>query len=263
MNIDDYYSAWDKPKFNKVTDKPILDVDGNVKTRRITSTKKELKIIQKRIYKFILSKVKLPSYFFGGIAKKDNILNAKLHQGNKYIFTTDLRSFFPSISHNRVFEIFIERGFHPTIARKLTQLITYQYQVPQGVSTSTLIANLVFEKTGNKIQSFAEENQLTFSIFVDDITISSKFDFKDKVPIILDLIIRDGYKISHRKTFYKTKNPIITGIVCQNNRIKVPQTYNKQIKRVCDIVDDDSSSKLFNKLKGMSLYRERVNSTNK
>ncbi len=260
QNIDAYYYSFKKEKINKDTGEPLFDKDGSIKTREVNATKKELKQIQKRIYKLLASLVKLPDYVFGGVPKHDNILNAKYHQGNKYVFTTDLKSFFPSISHTQVFNVFIEYGFSPTVSRILTQLITYKYQVPQGVPTSTFIANLVFKKTGDKISEFAQINNIKFSIFVDDITLSSKVDFKDKIPYILDILKNDGYKISYQKTFYKTKNPIITGVICQNNLIKLPNNTYKRLKKYHLKQQDDKN--FVDKFNGLKLYKERVKSTN-
>ena len=260
LNIDTYYYSFQKEKINKDTGEPLLDKEGKVKTREVNATKKELKQIQKRIYKLLIASIKLPDYAFGGIPKRDNISNAKYHQGNKYIFTTDLKSFFPSISHRQVFNVLIEHGFSPSVSRILTQLITYKYQVPQGVPTSTFIANLVFKKTGDKILDFARQNNIKFSIFVDDITLSSKVDFKDKIPHILDILKKDGYKISYQKTFYKTKNPIITGVVCQNNLIKLPNNTYKRLKRYQ--LKQQIDSTFFDKYNGLKLYKDRVKERN-
>lgn len=260
LNIDTYYYSFQKEKINKDTGEPLLDKEGKVKTREVNATKKELKQIQKRIYKLLIASIKLPDYAFGGIPKRDNISNAKYHQGNKYVFTTDLKSFFPSISHRQVFNVLIEHGFSPSVSRILTQLITYKYQVPQGVPTSTFIANLVFKKTGDKILDFARQNNIKFSIFVDDITLSSKVDFKDKIPHILDILKKDGYKISYQKTFYKTKNPIITGVVCQNNLIKLPNNTYKRLKRYQ--LKQQIDSTFFDKYNGLKLYKDRVKERN-
>lgn len=250
-NIDSYYISWSKVKTDKDTGLPLTDADGNQRTRQLNSTKIELKRIQKRILALLMSHVEIPTYAFGGVPKKDNIKNAKYHQGNKYIFTTDLRSFFPSISHNRVFEVYCDNGYSPTVARILTKLTTYKYQLPQGVPTSTLLALLAFKPTGDKLYDYALQHNLKFSIFVDDITISSKVDFKHLVPEILDIIVSAGYKISHNKTHYSTKNPIITGIKCQNNRIKLPQSTYKRISKL----PKDSNS-----YKGLIMYRKRIDS---
>ena len=250
-NIDSYYISWSKVKTDKDTGLPLTDADGNQRTRQLNSTKIELKRIQKRILTLLMSHVEIPTYAFGGVPKKDNIKNAKYHQGNKYIFTTDLRSFFPSISHNRVYEVYCNNGYSPTVARILTKLTTYKYQLPQGVPTSTLLALLAFKPTGDKLYDYALQHNLKFSIFVDDITISSKVDFKHLVPDILDIIVSAGYKISHNKTHYSTKNPIITGIKCQNNRIKLPQSTYKRLSKL----PKDSNS-----YKGLIMYRKRIDS---
>lgn len=250
-DVDSYYISWSKVKTDKDTGLPLTDADGNQRTRQLNSTKIELKRIQKRILVLLMSHVEIPTYAFGGVPKKDNIKNAKYHQGNKYIFTTDLRSFFPSISHNSVFEVYCNNGYSPTVARILTKLTTYKYQLPQGVPTSTLLALLAFKPTGDKLYDYALQHNLKFSIFVDDITISSKVDFKHLVPEILDIIVSAGYKISHNKTHYSTKNPIITGIKCQNNRIKLPQSTYKRISKL----PKDSNS-----YKGLIMYRKRIDS---
>lgn len=260
LNIDTYYYSFQKEKINKDTGEPLLDKEGKIKTREVNATKKELKQIQKRIYKLLIASIKLPDYAFGGIPKRDNISNAKYHQGNKYVFTTDLKSFFPSISHTQVFNVLIEHGFSPSVSRILTQLITYKYQVPQGVPTSTFIANLVFKKTGDKILDFARQNNIKFSIFVDDITLSSKIDFKDKIPHILDILKKDGYKISYQKTFYKTKNPIITGVICQNNLIKLPNNTYKRLKRYQ--LKQQIDSTFSDKYNGLKRYKDRVKEKN-
>ena len=253
-NIDDYYISWEKLK---------LLPNGKYKTRQLNTTKPEFKKIQKRIYNFLLEKVNISDYSYGGIRKKDNVINAKQHQGNKYIFTTDLKKFFPSISHNQVFQLFLELGVTPKISRILTQLTTYKSELPQGVPTSTLLANLVFKKTGDKIFDFAKCNNMKFTTFVDDLTISSKIDFKDKIPAIIKIITNDGYKISRKKTNYKTKNPTITGVVCQNNKLKLENSVYKRIAKLKKQKDKNSNdTTVTNKYNGLLLYRKKIENAN-
>lgn len=255
-NIEEYYITWEKDKIDKITNKPIV-IDNIKQTRPINSTKKELKLIQKRIFKFLSINTTVPAYAYGGVSKKDNVINAKTHQGNKFIFTTDLKSFFPSISHTKVFNLYLELGCTPTISKILTQLTTYKYQLPQGVPSSTILANLIFKSTGDKIQNYCLDSNIKFTTFVDDITLSSKIDFKDKLPEIIRIIIEDGYKISNRKTFYKTKNPVITGVICQNNRLKLDNSFHKRLSKIKNqnILDPILKE---NKIKGMTHYAKRV-----
>ncbi len=222
-NIDTFYYQKETIKKNG-NNEPKLK-NGIVQKRVLNPSIKRLKVIQKRLQKNIFQKLTIPIYAFGAIKGKDNISNAKRHQGKKFIFTTDLTNFFPSVNHKQVFEMFISFDFSPSVARYLTQLTTYKGKLPQGAPTSPIVANLVFVKTGKKLQKFANKNNLTFTSFVDDLTFSSPTDFKERAGEILEIIKADGFKISHKKTNYKTKFPVVTGIIVKNNRLDLPKNF--------------------------------------
>lgn len=196
----------------------------------------------------------MPDYAFGGIRNRDNILNAQRHKGKKYNFTTDLKNFYPSIRHAMVFEMFRSFSFSPTVARYLTQLTTFKGRLPQGTPTSPMIANLVFVKTGKKLALFARENQIVFTSFVDDLTFSAPADFKEKIPFIIDSLVADGFKISHNKTFYKTKNPIVTGLVVKNNKVTLPESFKIRLQ----ITEGKTQAQV----EGLKLYADRVAGSN-
>lgn len=258
-HLEDYYYSFEKPKINKITGKPQKNADGKIATRQINSSKGKLKEVQTRLYNFMLKQVEIPQYAYGGVKGKNNVRNARFHQGNKYIFTTDLMSFFPSISHKQVFQMFLREGCTPAVARILTKLTTRQYQVPQGIPTSTLIANLVFKPIGAEIEQLSKTHHIKFSMFVDDITLSSKSDFKDLIPEFLSILKKAGFKISHKKTHYQTKNPVITGVICQNNRLLAPLSYKKQIAALSKSPMNTSTK---NRLQGIKAYLSIIEQSN-
>jgi len=233
----------------------LKDKFGKLRTRDLYPSLHLLKTVQRGIHKNILKRIKLPEYAFGGIEKRDNILNAKMHQGNKYFFNTDLRNFYPSINHRQVYEMFASRGFAPTTANILTKLTTYKGQLPQGTPTSPYLANLIFVKAGQEIQDYANLNNLTFTTFVDDITLSGKVDFQDHVNIILKIITSKGFKISHNKTFYQTKSPKVTNVIVKNNGLCLAEEYKTRI----DAFEDKESSQA----RGTINYFNRVEKISK
>ncbi len=258
-HIEDYYYSFERVKLNKFTGKPKKNSNGEIATRQINSSKGKLKDVQSRLYSFMSEQIKMPQFVYGGVHGKNNVRNARFHQGNKYIFTTDLKSFFPSISHKQVFQMFLREGCTPAIARILTKLTTHKYQVPQGIPTSTIIANLVFKPIGLEIDQLAKEHHIKFSMFVDDITLSSKSDFKKLIPDFIYIIKKGGFKICHKKTHYQTKNPIITGIICQNNRLLAPLGYKKKIAILSKEPILESKK---NKLQGIKSYLSTITSIN-
>lgn len=229
---------------------PKLDKNGIQSKRILHPSINHLRTVQNRILRSILSSLPIPEYAYGAIKKKDNIKNAKRHQGKKYIFTTDLKDFFPSITRHHVFEMFRSFNFSPTVSRILTQLTTYKGRLPQGTPTSPLIANLVFIKTGRKLQQFAVQFNLVFTTFIDDLTFSSSVDFKDKVPEIIKIIQSDGFKISHNKTNYKTMNPVVTGIIVKNNNLALTASLKTKMTETAD--------KSAEQIHGLNSYAERV-----
>ena len=129
-HIEDYYYSFERVKFNKFTDKPKKNSNGEIATRKINSSKGKLKEVQTRLYDFMSKHVEILNMFMVVFRGKIIVRNARSsHQGNKYIFTTDLKSFFPSISHKQVFQMFLREGCTPAIERILTKLTTHKYQV--------------------------------------------------------------------------------------------------------------------------------------
>lgn len=230
-DISIYYQEYEILKFYS-NGQPKMDRNGIQKRRIINPSTLRLKNIQKQINRYILSKILMPDYIFGGTKGKDNVLNAKQHQGKKFKFITDLTNFFPSITNKMVYEMFIRYNFSPDVASILTKLTTYKGHVPQGAPTSTYIANLVFTKTGNELEKLAKEHNLTFTSFVDDLTFSSCQDFHSLVPTIIDIITKNGFIISHQKTHYQSYCPSITGVICYNNKLSVPIQFIKELEEI-------------------------------
>jgi RNA-directed DNA polymerase len=250
-NIDSHYREKIIIKLDKFG-KPKLDKNGNPKQRIINPSINRLKVIQKRIQKNILLKIELPSYAFGAVKGKDNVDNAKQHQGKKYKFTTDLKDFFPSITNKTVNEMFVKQGFSHQVSGILTKLSTYKGKIPQGAPTSSTLANLVFMKTGDVLFEYAQRNNLKFTSFVDDLTFSSANDFKVKVPEILNIIIKD-YNISHKKTNY-SRNPNITGLHPMNNHLKLPKSFMEKLESNEERTPEQKA--------GLLMYKEKVDNAN-
>lgn len=253
-NIGSYYKKWVEEKKDKITGNTKTFTDGTPKVRIIRPSIGRLKQIQKSIKINILSKIILPENIQGGIKKKSNITNAKKHQGKKYQFVTDLQNFFPSITHKQIFKIFLGLGYSNHIAHWLTKLTSIEFELPQGTPTSTAIANLVFLETDNKIITFCEANQITYTRFVDDLTFSSEKDFRLFTRCMLEIVRDSGFKISYRKTNYEGSQ-FLTGIQVFNNYIDAPNKIKQKSKEESDTLNSVS--------KPYTAYLNNIRKTNK
>jgi RNA-directed DNA polymerase len=149
--------------------------------------------------------------------------------------------------------MFRSYGFSPEVSRLLTQLTTYKGRLPQGSPTSSTIANLVFVKTGKNLDSFARDRNIKFTSFIDDLTFSSPYDFKSMTNEILEMVMKDGFKISHNKTNY-SRTPLVTGIHPMNNYLRLPNTFDNKLKS--DAITPETK-------KGLLQYKNKVDKINR
>ncbi|MDO4902483.1 MAG: reverse transcriptase family protein [bacterium] len=148
------------------------------KCRRIDEPRGDLKIVQKKIHSRILKPEvqKMPEIVMGYRGGGDSVINAKIHQGAKEMLKYDFENFFPSISSDRIRYVFrYELGFTAYVANLLTYLCTNNEGVlAQGMPTSSSLAILATKKMAIRLGEYAKENNINISIYVDDITISSR-----------------------------------------------------------------------------------------
>ncbi len=194
----------------------------------------------------------MPSPVHGGVKRRSNISNAKPHQGKKYIFTTDLQEFFPNITSKQVYKTLVDLKFSPHLAHWITALTTWKHKLPQGTPTSTHIANLVFLATDLKLIELCNANSITYTRYIDDLTFSASIDFQGSIAKILEIVKKDGFKLSYRKTLYKGKQTI-TGIEVFPNKIDAPQRIIDKAKLENDLQSD---------IKPFNVYLHNIRSTN-
>lgn len=234
-------------------------IQTNPKPRLIEVPSKELKSIQRRI-KNELNKIIVPENIFSGVKGKSYIGNAKLHNGNKYVFKIDLSSFFPCITRDTVYIFFIESlKTSPDIACILTNLLTVdlsqcaiedaesiniffnskKIKTPNhlisGSPASQILSYLVNHKMFDTLQEFCNKNDLTMSVYVDDITFSSQHVIShSQKEVIYKTISKQLYRLSRNKVKYYTKRypKLVTGaVISSNGRLKIRNSLSWNITK--------------------------------
>lgn len=112
-NLGQFYYSFNLPKTDKR--KNIKVKNGVQQFRTITPSIEGLREVQTKINSRILSQIQLPANITGAIKGLDNIKNAKAHRGLKYHFKTDLKNYFPSITHDRVCRMFKSHGMYSVL----------------------------------------------------------------------------------------------------------------------------------------------------
>jgi len=204
--------------------------NGKIKSRLISPSKMKLSLVQDRIKDRILIQIPLPEYIHGGRKKHDGLTNAKEHQGKNNHFCTDLKDFFPYVSNKKVYNVFDSLGFIPDIARRLTRLVTYNGHLPQGASTSTAMANLVFYfEIGKPLEKLLKDKNITMTSFVDDLSLSSEQKFDGIENLVLAQILKAGFLYNHQKTVLKMGKIDMTGANVRQNRLQAPLSIKDKL----------------------------------
>lgn len=162
-----------------------------------------LKEIQIRIKQRILSEVIFPAYLTGSLKGQDQVRNATLHCGAVITVCEDIKSFFPNTSSRVIFDVWRGFfGFSDSVATLLTGLTTKDGSLPQGAVTSSHLANLAFWRREPSLHAALAKDGVTYSRYVDDITLSSRKEIKREalshhIARVYGMMASQGYR-AHR-----------------------------------------------------------------
>lgn len=227
-NLDKYYYKKEEIKKDKLGN-PKIDNYGNPKIRIIYPSIGDLKALQDKINKRIFRNVEVSSSAYGGVKGKDNVSNSRKHLGKKFKFVTDLKDCFPSINSGMVYTALIKNNFSPDVASMLTKLTTYKNQIPQGARTSTYVCNIVMQSLDARLIEICQQNDITYTRYIDDLTFSSQKDFKHLTIQLIDIIKSESLRLSHAKTGYVLGSTMITGNRVPNNHLDISDELKDKI----------------------------------
>lgn len=182
-----------------------------------------LRIAQYRILNSILDHFPIPDYVHGFEKGKSVATMAALHIGKPLIISLDIKSFFDSIKQYMVYQILCQAGMHHDPASLVSELLTYKFYVPQGSITAPKVSNIICSTTfGPVIKEYCDANNLTLTIYADDITVSTDRQFetpevrrefvKNTIDFIKSSVKNFGFQINSKKT--KVMRPHVRQWVC-------------------------------------------------
>lgn len=211
-----------------------IDKKDSLEKRTITAPKRTIKAVQARILSLI-QRVERPSWLISGEKGKCYIDNGKVHVDSAYVLTIDVRKFYDNCKREKVFRFFQNKmQTSSDVAKILTDIVTYNGGIPTGCPTSQLIAYYAYEDMFKEIHSCAELYGCIFTLYVDDMTFSSKKPFpQEKLSREIDLILRKyGHKPKYTKVKYYSKDkakPITGTIVTPDHLLEIPNRLQEKI----------------------------------
>lgn len=201
-------------------------------TRKLLLPSIKLKYMQRWILDNILYTQKCNSVVTGFVPNKSIVDNARPHINKKYVLKLDIQDFFPSINKDQVFLIFKNFGYTNSLANTLSNICVYQEKLPQGAPSSPYIANLVCRKMDSRFLGLCKKNNLNYSRYADDITISggkSVYKFK---KYFISIIGDESFYVNEKKVklLKKGDRKQVTGIIV-NEKLSVPKEMIRELRR--------------------------------
>lgn len=149
--------------------------------RHIDNPTGALKMVQTRIQRRILRPYALnaaaPPYLVGGMPGRSIQDNAFPHINKPCVVSMDLTKCFEHINEDMVYDVFFNcLGFGRDAARVATKLTSFQGRLPQGSSASSILCAFALRKMAADIDAYCKAHGLSFTMYVDDITVSGSYE---------------------------------------------------------------------------------------
>lgn len=220
----------------------ITDLDKpDKKSREVYNPLGQLRVLQRALHQTILlSRLDRSPHSFGGVRKQNQVRCARWHLGQKFVYTADIRRFYPSIHFSRVMRLFGELGCSTEVARALTRLTTTNYRLEQGFITSPILADRIFQQADKRIAGLCAKARLVYTRYVDDITISGPFNLKKSgIPsTITDILLGTGLPLHPDKNRHGsvTGRAVILGLRLNKGRPDISSAYHDEtVRRLKDM----------------------------
>jgi RNA-directed DNA polymerase len=237
------------------------------KKRLICQPSRKLKALQAWILVYILNKLKV-SESCKGFEKGTSIAdNARPHIEANTILNIDLKDFFPTVTRNKVYNVFKSIGYNKLTATILTNICVYNNCLPQGSPSSPKLANLVSWSLDVRIQGYVGRRGIAYTRYADDLTFSglnpqvvSKISSR-----IEDIVNNEGFEINKDKTRIagSSRAKTVTGLVLSKDSFGIGKNKYKLLRAKLHHLTNQSEQKNLELLSYVDGYLSFLKSVDK
>ncbi|MBN8926483.1 MAG: RNA-directed DNA polymerase [Rhodospirillales bacterium] len=196
-----------------------------------------------------------------------HVANARAHLASDWILKLDVTRFFESVSERQVYHVFHSLGYPALVAFGLARLCTrvsfgsrggrhpgasarwssrdrYDFlgypdlgHLPQGAPSSPMLANLVCIPLDSQIEKIAEEHNLVYTRYADDLTLSGSLIGADETLEVIRKVSNSlgqfGFGVNVRKTRVVRRGTrmIVTGLSVEGETLRVPRDYKDRLRQ--------------------------------
>jgi RNA-directed DNA polymerase len=237
--------------------------------RYIHASRSELFSVQKFLNQELLQKLSCHSSAYA-FSKGSSIYKcAAQHCDARWLLQFDLKDFFYSINEHQVFDLFLSLGYKKLLAFEMARICTttrlplekrkYLIEIekwrrisenlpyeplstigvlPQGAPTSPMLSNMIAKDLDVDISKYATSNNLIYTRYADDITLSAYSLDKKRIGKILNsvhhLIIEHGFheNLKKRRVSGPGSRKVVLGLLIDNEKPRLQKHTKKRINGI-------------------------------
>ncbi|MDF0544698.1 reverse transcriptase family protein [Sphingobium sp. H39-3-25] len=197
--------------------------------RLIEEPKALLKQVHARVA-HLLAQVETPAYLHSGIKKHSYITNAAEHRVEGGAVKLDVQKFFPSVRAAAVCHFFADVMEYPMdVASRMTKLLTINGHLPTGGNASCILSFWAYKNMFDEIAALAAAKGCTFTLYVDDMTITGQFATRAMQKEARAIIGRYRLKAHKTKIFSHRQPRIVTGVAIT---ARGPELPNRRARKI-------------------------------
>ena len=129
----------------------------------------------------------------GGVKNRSSVSSARAHVGNKFVWTSDVKNCFPSVTCEMFMSELDKLGLCHEQTKMFNDLLMCRDRMPQGCPTSNVALNIFFWHLDFRMVEFCGRRNLAYTRMADDIVISGRtesdgFKANEKLHRMIDNI---------------------------------------------------------------------------
>ena len=162
--------------------------------------------------------------------KRNIYTNAQKHLNHDYLLNIDFDHFFYQVDENKIANIFADYNIFsllPDTEKLLIHLVAFKGRLPMGSPTSPPLSNFATIQLDIELSKWSEQNKITYTRYVDDLSFSSKFKITEHhFSQITELLNIHRFKVNPNKMKWYDKDEIkkITGLIVGKS-VTVPDEF--------------------------------------
>lgn len=197
--------------------------------RLIEEPKALLKQVHARVAG-LLAQVETPDYLHSGVKKRSYVTNAAQHAVEGGAVKLDVKKFFPSVRAQAVCHFFLDVMEYPMdVASRMTKLLTIGGHLPTGGNASCILSFWAYKPMFDEIAALAHTKGCTFSLYVDDMTITGRFATRAMQQEARKIIGNHRLRAHKNKVFAPRQPRIVTGVAITTRGLELPNRRARAI----------------------------------